>query len=136
MVALPFQSAAGTKRMEVLAFEAAGEAAGVALAAGAAALLAALELAAALFEGAGAELAAVKSRALGGVAEAVAESVGRRGTARGNDVAQAAQPESHGNFAGQRADGPRRNGIHAALLLVAGVIKPVLLLRKLLTSAT
>ena len=69
------------------------------------------------------------------VAEGVAHRVGGGGAAGGNDVAQTAETEAHGDFAGQRADGAGRDGIHAALLLMAGIEEPVLLFGEILAAA-
>src|SRR5271169_1612180 len=65
----------------------------------------------------------------------VSDGVRRGGAAGGYDVAHPAEAETHGDFAGQRADGACGNGVDAALFLVAGVVKTVLLLRKLLAAA-
>ena len=69
------------------------------------------------------------------MAERVADGVGGRGAARGDDVAQAAKAEPHGDFAGQRADGAGGDGVHAALLDEAGVEEAVLLFREILAAA-
>ncbi len=69
------------------------------------------------------------------VPEGVAQGVGGRSAAGGDDVAQPAESEPHGNFAGQRADGAGGNGVHAALLQVAGVVEAVLLFGEILAAA-
>ena len=69
------------------------------------------------------------------MAEGVAQGVGGRGAAGGDDVAQPAEAEAHGDFAGQRADGAGGNGVDAALLQVAGVVEPVLLFGEILAAA-
>src|ERR1051326_4655151 len=50
-------------------------------------------------------------------------------------MTEAAQSETHRDFAGQGADGPGGNGIDAALFLIAGVIKPILLFGEILAAA-
>ena len=69
------------------------------------------------------------------VAEGVADGVGGGSAAGGDDMAQAAEAEAHGDFAGERADGAGGNGVDAALLLLAGVIEAVLLLGEILAAA-
>ena len=46
-----------------------------------------------------------------------------------------AESEAHGDFAGQRADGGRGDDVHAALLLLAGIIQAVLFLGELQAAA-
>src|SRR5580704_19389553 len=65
----------------------------------------------------------------------VADRVGGRSTACRNHVAETPEAKAHGHFAGQRADSGGGNHIHAALLLQAGIIEPILLFGKLLTAA-
>src|ERR1035438_7171395 len=70
------------------------------------------------------------------VAVGVPHGVGRGRAAGGNDVAQPAEPEAHGDFAGQRANGAGGDGVHAALLDQAGIIQPVLLFGEIHAAAT
>src|ERR1035441_415672 len=65
-----------------------------------------------------------------------ANGVGGGGASRRNDMAHAAKAEPHGDLAGQGADGGARNGVHAALLLLAGIIKAVLFLGELQAAAS
>src|SRR5208283_2531807 len=69
------------------------------------------------------------------VAEGVAHGVGGGRAAVGDDVAQAAETEPHRHFAGERADGPRGNRVHAALFQMAGVKEAVLLFGEILAAA-
>jgi hypothetical protein len=69
------------------------------------------------------------------IAVGVAHGVGGGRAARRNDVAQPAESEAHGDFAGQRTDGAGGDGVHAALLGQSGVEQPVLLFGEILTAA-
>src|ERR1700761_3120595 len=69
------------------------------------------------------------------VPEGVTQRVGGGRTASRNDVAHAAQAETHGDFAGKRANSASRNGVDAALLLVAVVVEAVLLFGEILAAA-
>src|ERR1039457_3938086 len=65
----------------------------------------------------------------------IADGIGGRGAARRNDVAESAEPEAHGDFAGQSADRAGRNGVDAALLDMPAVVEAVLFFGEILASA-
>ena len=50
-------------------------------------------------------------------------------------MAQPAESEAHGNFAGQRADGAGGDRIYAALLQVPGIVELILVLGEILAAA-
>src|SRR5208282_1182453 len=68
-------------------------------------------------------------------AERVSHGVGGRRAARGDDVAESAEAETHGDFAGQRADGGSGDGVYAALFGMAGVEEAILLLGEILRAS-
>src|SRR5207249_9331523 len=67
--------------------------------------------------------------------EGIAHRVGGRRAAGRDNMAQPAEAEPHGNFAGQRADGDGGYGVRATLLLMSGVIQAVLLFGEVLAAA-
>src|SRR6185312_3474314 len=66
----------------------------------------------------------------------IAEGVGGGGAAGGNEVAEAAQTEAHGDLAGQGAVGGRGDGVDAAAAVAAGVVEGELPFDELQRSAT